>query len=281
MRVCLMIEGQEGVTWDDWVALADGLRAARARGAVPLRPLPRASCGGRPAPRTTRGRRSPRSPRAPSGSGSARSSRPSPSAIRPSSRAWPSPPTTSRTAAIELGLGAGWYEAEHEAHGFAFPPIRERFDKLEADAEAIVRAWTDDDRAQPKPVQQPHPPIVDRRLGEAARRPPRRPPRAGVQHRLRHARRLPRASRRTRRGVPGGRPRPGDVAALADDRRRHRPHARRGARTRPPALRADVGGQTATSTTGSKQRGRGLADRHRRRAWPPACASSRPSESRG
>ena len=28
---------------------------------------------------------------------------------------------------IELGLGAGWFEAEHEAHGFPFPPLGERF----------------------------------------------------------------------------------------------------------------------------------------------------------
>ena len=48
-----MIEGQEGVTWAQWVALARGLRGARRPGAVSLRPLPRAR---RRAPRARRAR---------------------------------------------------------------------------------------------------------------------------------------------------------------------------------------------------------------------------------
>jgi alkanesulfonate monooxygenase SsuD/methylene tetrahydromethanopterin reductase-like flavin-dependent oxidoreductase (luciferase family) len=32
---------------------------------------------------------------------------------------------------VELGLGAGWYEREHEAYGIEFPPLGERFDRLE------------------------------------------------------------------------------------------------------------------------------------------------------
>src|SRR2546429_2197457 len=31
---------------------------------------------------------------------------------------------------VELGLGAGWYEAEHTGYGIPFPPVRERFDRL-------------------------------------------------------------------------------------------------------------------------------------------------------
>ena len=38
-----------------------------------------------------------------------------------------------------LGLGAGWYEDEHRAYGFEFPPLRERFERLE-DALRIARA---------------------------------------------------------------------------------------------------------------------------------------------
>jgi alkanesulfonate monooxygenase SsuD/methylene tetrahydromethanopterin reductase-like flavin-dependent oxidoreductase (luciferase family) len=38
-----------------------------------------------------------------------------------------------------LGLGAAWFEAEHKAYGFAFPPLRERFERLE-DALRIARA---------------------------------------------------------------------------------------------------------------------------------------------
>src|SRR3954463_3055592 len=32
---------------------------------------------------------------------------------------------------VELGLGAGWYEAEHVAYGIPFPPVGERFDRYE------------------------------------------------------------------------------------------------------------------------------------------------------
>src|SRR5579875_2950643 len=36
---------------------------------------------------------------------------------------------------VELGLGAGWYEAEHRAYGIPFPPTSERFDRLEEQLE--------------------------------------------------------------------------------------------------------------------------------------------------
>lgn len=32
---------------------------------------------------------------------------------------------------VELGLGTGWFEAEHRAYGIPFPPVHERFDRLE------------------------------------------------------------------------------------------------------------------------------------------------------
>lgn len=38
-----------------------------------------------------------------------------------------------------LGLGAAWFEEEHDAYDFAFPPLRERFERLE-DALRIARA---------------------------------------------------------------------------------------------------------------------------------------------
>lgn len=40
---------------------------------------------------------------------------------------------------VTLGLGAGWHEPEHRAFGFGFPPIRERLDRLEEQAEAVRR----------------------------------------------------------------------------------------------------------------------------------------------
>ena len=77
---------------------------------------------------------------------------------------------------VELGLGTGWYEAEHLAYGIPFPPLRTRFDVLEEQLEVITGLWSTprggrfdfagahvtvtDSPALPKPVQQPHPPIV-------------------------------------------------------------------------------------------------------------------------
>jgi F420-dependent oxidoreductase-like protein len=44
------------------------------------------------------------------------------------------------------GIGAGWFEAEHAAYGFAFPPLKERFERLE-DHLRIVRAMFTEDQA--------------------------------------------------------------------------------------------------------------------------------------
>jgi alkanesulfonate monooxygenase SsuD/methylene tetrahydromethanopterin reductase-like flavin-dependent oxidoreductase (luciferase family) len=76
---------------------------------------------------------------------------------------------------IELGLGAGWYEAEHSAYGIPFPGVGERFDRLEEQLAIITGLWsTPEDRdftfvgqhyslqdapALPKPVQA-HVPIL-------------------------------------------------------------------------------------------------------------------------
>lgn len=42
---------------------------------------------------------------------------------------------------VELGLGAGWYEAEHTAYGIPFPPLAERFDRLAEQLEVITGLW--------------------------------------------------------------------------------------------------------------------------------------------
>ena len=44
-----------------------------------------------------------------------------------------------------FGLGAAWFEAEHDAFGFAFPPIKERMDRLD-EALAIARAMFTQER---------------------------------------------------------------------------------------------------------------------------------------
>jgi F420-dependent oxidoreductase-like protein len=45
---------------------------------------------------------------------------------------------------VELGLGAGWFAAEHEAYGIPFPDTRERFDRLEEQLELVTGLWASD-----------------------------------------------------------------------------------------------------------------------------------------
>lgn len=77
---------------------------------------------------------------------------------------------------VEFGLGSGWFEAEHQAYGIPFPSVGERFDRLTEQLAVITGLWTTpkgetfgyagehytiaDSPALPKPVQDPHPPIV-------------------------------------------------------------------------------------------------------------------------
>ena len=43
---------------------------------------------------------------------------------------------------VELGIGAGWYEQEHHAYGIPFPPLGERFDRLEEQLAVITGLWS-------------------------------------------------------------------------------------------------------------------------------------------
>ncbi len=75
---------------------------------------------------------------------------------------------------VELGLGTGWYEQEHTAYGIPFPPLGERFDRLEEQLQVVIGLWDADgpftfrgehyelvdSPALPKPVQSPHPPVI-------------------------------------------------------------------------------------------------------------------------
>jgi len=77
---------------------------------------------------------------------------------------------------VELGIGAGWYEAEHTAYGIPFPSVVERFERLEEQLAIVTGLWTTpvgaafsfegthyrlaDSPALPKPVQRPGPPII-------------------------------------------------------------------------------------------------------------------------
>jgi len=61
---------------------------------------------------------------------------------------------------VELGIGAGWNEREHAQHDLPFPPTPERIALLAQQVETIVQHWTTDDDVHPKPVQLPHPPLI-------------------------------------------------------------------------------------------------------------------------
>ena len=73
----------------------------------------------------------------------------------------------------QLGLGAAWYEKEHLAYGVPFPPVAERFERLEETLQICHQMWSDDDGpyegrhyrlaetvCSPKPVSDPRPPIL-------------------------------------------------------------------------------------------------------------------------
>jgi len=77
---------------------------------------------------------------------------------------------------VELGIGTGWFEAEHQAYAIPFPPLGERFDRLTEQLDIITGLWTTpvgekfdysgaqytvvESPALPKPAQSPHPPII-------------------------------------------------------------------------------------------------------------------------
>jgi F420-dependent oxidoreductase-like protein len=74
---------------------------------------------------------------------------------------------------VELGIGAGWHRSEHSAYGFPFPSDSERMEMLEEQAEIVHRSWKEEgfefsgrhyrlrgNPALPKPVQEPHPPLI-------------------------------------------------------------------------------------------------------------------------
>jgi F420-dependent oxidoreductase-like protein len=172
MRIGIMIEGQEGLTWDRWFRIAERAEA------LGLDSLCRSdhyfSLMGHPerpalecwtsltalATRTQRIRFGPLV---------------SPMTFR-------HPALLARMAAavdglsagrLTLGIGAGWNESEHAAYGIALPPLKERFDRLEEGITVIRALWTGGPvdlegtyyplrgaAGFPRPLQQPAPPLL-------------------------------------------------------------------------------------------------------------------------
>jgi F420-dependent oxidoreductase-like protein len=172
MRVCLMIEGQEDVTWERWLALAgacerhglegmfrsdhyESVMGMRERGSLDAWATLAAL-----AARTDRIRLG---------------TLVSPATFRHPSVLAKNVATVDHISGgrVEVGLGAGWHEGEHRAYGFEFPTTPVRMARLAEQLEIVTRSWTEDAfsfagdhyqvqdlRALPKPVQRPRPTLL-------------------------------------------------------------------------------------------------------------------------
>jgi F420-dependent oxidoreductase-like protein len=179
VRVALMIEGQEGVSWDDWLALA---RACEANGVEAvyrsdhyLSTVGAGDLGSLDAwtqiaalgARTERVRLG---------------TLVSPATFRHPAVLAKAVITADHASGgrVELGMGAGWLEEEHRSYGFEFPDRRTRLERFAEQVEIVHRLLTrerttfegrhyrlEDCECLPKPLQRPRPPLI---VGGSARR---------------------------------------------------------------------------------------------------------------
>jgi F420-dependent oxidoreductase-like protein len=168
MRVCLMIEGQEGVTWDQWRALA---ATAEEHGFEALFRSDHYQPLGDPVPGGSLDAWATINALAAITSTIRLGTLVSPATFRHPSTLAREVVTADHVSngRIELGLGAGWHEGEHRSHGFPFDTVKDRFDRFAEQLEIINRSWSDGpfdfegrfyrlDNAdpQPKPLAKPH-----------------------------------------------------------------------------------------------------------------------------
>ena len=154
MRLALMIEGQEGVSWEDWLALA---RACEEYGVEalfrsdhylsPTDPNRAALDAWAVIPAL-----------AAQTSALELGTLVSPVTFRAAAVLANASATANEIAAgrVSLGMGTGWMEAEHEAFGFPFPEMKTRLGWLEEQIEAVRGFWGD----------RPHPHLI---VGGSAR----------------------------------------------------------------------------------------------------------------
>jgi F420-dependent oxidoreductase-like protein len=171
VRFSLMLEGQEGVTWPQWLAIAETCERLGFEGLVTsdhylsvVRPDPGSNDAwtllGALAARTQRLRLG---------------TMVSPVTFRLPIVLAKAATTVDRISngRVELGMGAGWWAQEHRTHGVPFPAAAERLEMLEEQLEIVHGLWSEETfsfesrhyaieecRLEPKPVQRPHPPIV-------------------------------------------------------------------------------------------------------------------------
>jgi F420-dependent oxidoreductase-like protein len=172
MRVCLMIEGQEDVTWEDWLALA---RACEEHGVESLfRSDHYLSVEGKDR-RGTLDAWATINALAAVTSTLRLGTLVSPATFRHPSELAKAVVTADHVSGgrVELGMGTGWSEPEHTAFGFPFPPLGERMAMLEEQLQVVTGHWSEgpfsfqgrhystrDLDALPKPVQRPRPPLI-------------------------------------------------------------------------------------------------------------------------
>ena len=173
MQICLMIEGQEGVSWPQWLALAG---ACEQHGVPALfRSDHYMNLDGRDPGRAALDAWSTLNALAAVTSTVRLGTLVSPATFRHPSLVAKTVTTADHVSGgrVELGLGAGWHEREHDAYGFPFPPVGVRMDILEEQLQVVLGNWGEgpfsfdgehyrlsDLDAQPKPVQRPHPPLI-------------------------------------------------------------------------------------------------------------------------
>jgi F420-dependent oxidoreductase-like protein len=172
MRLTLMIEGQEGVTWEHWCALAD---ACEEHGVDTLFRSDHYISQGNEAGNVAHDAWTTITALATRTTTLRFGTLVSPATFRLPGLLANAAATADHVSGgrIELGMGAGWMEREHRAYGFPFPEVRTRLEMLAEQVEIVHRLWTEervdfrgrhytleDAPAQPKPVQQPRPPLL-------------------------------------------------------------------------------------------------------------------------
>jgi alkanesulfonate monooxygenase SsuD/methylene tetrahydromethanopterin reductase-like flavin-dependent oxidoreductase (luciferase family) len=156
MRVALMIEGQEGVTWEQWLALA---RACEESGIEALFRSDHYQSVFQDQTWTALDAWATISALAAVTERARLGTLVSPVTFRRAGEIAKVVATADHVSGgrVELGLGAGWNEREHEAFGLPFPGLRERMDELERQLQHVRRQWAE---LSPRPVQQPRPPLI-------------------------------------------------------------------------------------------------------------------------
>jgi alkanesulfonate monooxygenase SsuD/methylene tetrahydromethanopterin reductase-like flavin-dependent oxidoreductase (luciferase family) len=169
MRICLMIEGQESVTWEEWRELAKACEASA------IDALFRSDHYQSVMGQTERSSLDAWATIC--GLAAVTSMLRLGTLVSPVTFRHPSVLAKNVVTAdhisgggrIELGMGSGWLEAEHEAYGFPFPPTGERVTMFEEQIEIIRRQWSEEPfdfegeiyrikggNAQPKPISPPN-----------------------------------------------------------------------------------------------------------------------------